>query len=91
VHADSGGLTRVRAAVRYAVWALLPLAVLASFFAGAVALEAGLGVALLSEGLTRATPLVATFLIGQATLGSLAFSIRCAFIKGWKNPGHDES
>lgn len=87
----SGSLTKVKAALRYALWAALPLAAFVCIMAGAVALETGLGVTLISEGLARSSPLAAAILLVQAILGSLAFSFWCAFIPIPKNPGREPS
>ena len=77
----SGRLTKLQGTVRYGLWALVPLLVFVAFFFAAVGLEEWLGVALVSESLGRATPLIAAFLLSAAGLGSACFGIRCAFIK----------
>ncbi len=77
----SGQLTKLQGFVHYGLWALVPLLLFVASFFGAVGLEEWLGVALLSESLGRATPLIAAFLLGAAGLGSACFGVRCAFIK----------
>jgi hypothetical protein len=80
-HVMAGVLTKPGATARYSLWALVPLLLFLSVLAGAVGLEEWMGLALLSESLARATPLIAAFLLGMAGVGSLCFGVRCAFIK----------
>jgi len=78
---SSGQLSRLQAAVRYGLWALVPLLVFVGAFFGAVGLEEWLGVALLPESMARATLLIVGFLLGLAGLGSACFGVRCVLIQ----------
>ena len=77
----SGQLTKLQGTLRYGLWALVPLLLFGASFFGAVGLEEWLGMALLSESLSRATLLIAALLLGAAGLGSACFAVRCAFVK----------
>ena len=75
-----GHVSRLQAVARYGCWAFAPLLLVVAIFFTAVGLEEWLGVALLSEPMGRATPLVAIFLLATALIGWAAFALRCTLI-----------
>lgn len=77
----SGRLTKLQGTLRYGLWALVPPLLFGASLFGAVGLEEWLGVAVLSESLSRATLPIAALLLGAAGLGSACFAVRCAFVK----------
>ena len=77
----SGRLSIRRAVARYAGAALLPFVGLAAAFFALVGLEEWLGLALLSEPLSRATPLAALLLIAFFVAGSTFFAVWCAYMR----------
>ena len=81
VRVDTGKLTKLRALVRYAGWALTPLLAFVGFFLAAVGLEEWSGMALIGESMARATLPIAVLLAGLAGTAWIAFAARCALIK----------
>ena len=77
----SGQLTKLQGALRYGVWAVVPLLLFVALFFAAVGLEEWSGVAVLPESLSRVIVLTAALLLGVAGLGSACFGVRCAIIK----------
>ena len=77
-------LTPGRAIARYAGAALLPVAGLAIVFFSLVGLEEWLGIALLSEPFSRATPIAALLLTAIFVIGSLTFTAWCAYVGAWR-------
>jgi len=69
-----------KAIARYAGAALLPIAGLAIVLFSLVGLEEWLGIAVLSEPFSRATPIAALLLIAIFAIGSLAFAVWCAYL-----------
>jgi len=76
----SGRLSPARAVLRYTGAALLPVVGLAIVFFTLVGLEEWLGIAVLSEPFSRATPLLALLLIGLFVIGSLGFALWCTYL-----------
>ncbi|MBI2841187.1 MAG: hypothetical protein HYX75_22950 [Acidobacteria bacterium] len=76
-----GNLTKLQAVARYGCWACAPLLLVAAIFFTTVCLEEWLGIALLSDPMGRATPLVAIFLLATALIGWAAFALRCTLIR----------
>jgi len=74
----SGRLGCGQAVLRYSGLALLPFAGLVAVFFALVGLEEWLGAALLSEPLSRATPLAGLVLLVVFAAGSGAFAAWCA-------------
>jgi uncharacterized membrane protein YedE/YeeE len=88
-HVIAGTLTKAAATLRYTIWALVPLLLFLLAIAAAVGVEQWRGVALVPEPMARATALIAAFLLGAATLGSICFVVRCAFLKPRRPFGRD--
>jgi hypothetical protein len=84
-----GRLSVGRAVARYAATALLPFAGFAVGFFSLVGLEEWLGVALLSEPLSRATPVVALLLLAFFVLGSSAFAIWSTYVRASQRANRD--
>ena len=80
-----GCLSVPRAVARYVGAALLPFTGLAAAFFALVGLEEWQGVALLSEPLSRATPIAALLLIAFALVGSTVFAVCCAYVRASKS------
>jgi hypothetical protein len=78
---SAGTLTKLQAVGRYGCWAFAPLLLVAAIVFTAVGLEAWRGVALLSEPMGRAIPLVAIFLLATALIGWAGFALRCTLIR----------
>ncbi len=77
----SGQLAKLRGTARYGMSALLPLFGFVASMLSAVGLEEWWGVALVSDSMARASPLICVFLLAAAGVSSLGFAIRCAYIK----------
>lgn len=74
---NGGTITRVQGASRYAAWAFLPVLLFVGGFAGMVGIEEWLRTTLVEE---RAA-LLAVPVSGLAVLGTVVFTVRCAFLR----------
>lgn len=74
---QGGTITRLQSASRYAGWAFLPVLLFVGGFAAMVGIEEWLQVALIEE---RAALMVLP-MFGLSVLGTLAFTVRCAFVR----------
>ena len=72
---QDGTITKLQSASRYAGWAFLPVLLFVCGFVAMVGIEEWLQVALIEE---RAT-LLALPVVGLSFLGTVAFTVRCAF------------
>jgi hypothetical protein len=80
----AGTLTRLQTAARYAGWAFLPALSFVAVFVAMVGLEEWLGVALVEE---RAA-LLAWPVLALSVLGTIGFTVRCAFVRRAQPPPH---
>lgn len=74
---QAGTITRLQGASRYAGWAFVPVLLFVGGFAAMVGIEEWLHVALIQE---RAA-LLTLPVFGLAVLGTVVFTIRCAFLR----------
>jgi hypothetical protein len=72
-----GTITRLQSASRYAGWAFLPVLLFVGGFVAMVGIEEWLHVAFVEE---RAA-LLAFPVFGLSVLGTVAFTVRCAFLR----------
>ncbi|MGE0455909.1 MAG: hypothetical protein AB7O37_19510 [Vicinamibacteria bacterium] len=78
---ECGGLSKMGAVIRYALWALMPPLLFVVAFLVGVGLEEWLDVALIPELLGRAALPVGVFLVGSAGLGSICFGVRSVWLE----------
>lgn len=80
---QGGTITRLQGASRYAGWAFLPVLLFVGGFAAMVGIEEWLQVALIEE---RAA-LLAFPVFALSVLGTVVFTIRCAFLRRRQDAG----
>jgi hypothetical protein len=73
----SGAIGRLHGATRYTAWAFLPVALFISIYLALAGLEEWRQVALIGER----TALLALPVLALSALGSIAFAVRCAFVR----------